>query len=184
MYLSIFFLRFQQIFQKQQIFLPCVLNTFLHSCLKTWFHWPTVKSTTFIYPYFVRFVFWPFEIYYLKARNFRGMKLLRHLISRIFIFYNFLISWHFNFADWPKYYNPYSNFAIPLKNDFFKRMDFRNFGKSIEPTCKLKYIFIYFYTSIFTKVSKNKKTSYWFKIDLPPACQEALSYKFVMTIIR
>ena len=65
----------------------------------------------------------------------------------------YYISQHFNFAVWPKYYNlQHFSFAVALKIEFFYMLEFwtsQEFPKSMEPKCKLKYIFILFYTPPF-----------------------------------
>ena len=130
---------------------------------------------------------------------------------------NFWISWHFNFAVqpkcyisryfnfavWPKYYNlRHFSLAVVLNIEFFmcaSFQHFRNFGKSMEPKCRFKYIFNFFTHHWFTKVSKTpekflsgSKTSsslssesttgfinpetWWLTL----ACQEALHNKIII----
>ena len=93
---------------------------------------------------------------YFEARNFRGT-----LIS--FILNNFGISWHFNFAVWPKYHNlrKHLNFAVVLKIKFLMCVSFqyfRNFGKRKKPKSKLKYIFyLFLHTLNLKKYLKHQK---------------------------
>ena len=103
---------------------------------------------------------------YFKARSFYSMKCSRHF--NFAVNPKYYISRHFNFAVWPKYYNlPHFSFALVLKIEYFMRVifqHFRNFGKSMENKCKLKYILIFFYTSLIHKSIKNtRKTFSWCK---------------------
>ena len=53
-------------------------------------------------------------------------------------------------------------FVVVLKIEIFMCLcfqHFRNFGKNMEPKCKLKYIFIYFTYDWFN----TRRTSFWFK---------------------
>ena len=72
---------------------------------------------------------------------------------------------HFNFAVWPKYYNlRFFNFVVVLKIEFFKCVrfqHFRNFEKSTEPKCKLKYVFTFFYTPLIHKSIKNTRKTFF-----------------------
>ena len=114
---------------------------------------------------------------------------------------------HFNFAVLRKNYDSqHFNFVAALKIQFFMCVSFqhfRNFGKSMEPKWKLKDIFIFFLNTMIRKsIKTSKKILFGLKIstshhlslqldlqmprlyDLPPACQIALYYDFVMAAIK
>ena len=93
-----------------------------------------------------------------------GMKFSGHL--NFTVQPKYYISQHFNFTVWPKYYNLWHfNFVVVLKIEFsmcefsFPQL-FMNFGKSMEPKCKLKYIFIFFYIPVIHEsIKSTRKTS-------------------------